>query len=137
MAQSKLKVGVVLCCIAAGFLLLAGFSKEHRTQPQGVNAPSAVTAVPIQLGRDSYGLAMIDNESQTLWVYQFDARGQTFEYLRLITARSFEYDRKLTEWNTGTPTPTQVKKILETIEAQKQQKQEHKIEELQEVLEQD
>jgi len=138
MGHSKLKVFVILFSIAAVFLLLAGFSEEHKSDRSlELNTPPDVTAVPVQLGRDSYGLAMIDNESQTLWVYGFDTRGKTFETLHLIAARSFEYDRKLTEWNTGTPTPTQVKNILDTLESQRQQKQESKIEELQQVLEQE
>ena len=138
MGHSKSKMVVILFSIAAGFLLLAGFSEEHKSgQSLELNTPSEVIAVPIQLGRDSYGLAMIDNKSQTLWVYGFDTRGKTFETLHLIAARSFEYDRKLTEWNTGSPTPTQVKNILETLDSQRQQKQENKIEELQQVLEQE
>ncbi len=100
---------------------------------------AAITVIPIQLGRETYGLAMVDADRQTLWVYEFNARGQTFDQLRLVAARSFEYDRQLTEWNTGTPTPTQVKNIIEAIETQQKQqqrKQEEKIEELQELLEQ-
>ena len=138
MKQPKFKLIVILFFIAAGFLLLAGFSEDHKGgQSLELNTPPGVIAVPIQLGRDSYGVAMIDNKSQTLWVYGFDTRGKTFETLHLIAARSFEYDRKLTEWNTGAPTPTQVKNIIETLESQKQEKQENKIEELQQVLEQE
>jgi len=135
---SKLKMVIILCSIAAGFLLLAGFSEERKDgQSPELNRQTNVIAVPIQLGRDSYGLAMIDNESQTLWVYGFDTRGKTFETLHLVAARSFEFDRKLTEWNTDAPTPTQVKNILETLQSQREQKQENKIEELQQVLEQE
>ena len=124
--------------MAAGFLFFAGFSQEHTGEDAfDVNKSLAITAVPVQLGRESYGLAMIDSEAQTLWVYEFNTRGQAFDQLRLIAARSFEYDRKLTEWNTAAPTPTQVKKILETMETQIQQKQEKKVEELQQLLEQD
>ena len=138
MSRSKLKVVAIMSFITAGFLLLAGFTEEHKGDKSlEANKSPVVIAVPIQLGRDSYGLAMIDNESQTLWVYEFNTRGQTFDQLRLIAARSFEFDRKLTEWNTGTPTPTQVEKILKTVENQRQQKQENKIEELQKVLEQE
>jgi hypothetical protein len=138
MGPLKLKVAAGVICIAAGFLFFAGFSQEHNgPNVFGMEAHAAITAIPVQLGRESYGLAMIDAETQTLWIYEFNTRGQAFDQLRLIAARSFEYDRKLTEWNTAAPTPTQVKKILEAMQTQQEQKQEKKIEELQQVLEQD
>jgi hypothetical protein len=134
----KLKITAGVICIAAGFLCLAGFSQ---VQPDGKQpeASSAITAFPIQLGRDSYGLAMVDIENETVWIYGFNARGQAFDQLRLMAARSFKHDRKLTEWNTATPTPTQVKVMLENLQSQqtqKEQKQQQKIEELQQLLEQ-
>ena len=137
----KLKIAVGVFFIVAGLLFFAGFSQEQ----DGKNAFESekdpiITAVPVQLGRDTYGLAMIDTGTQTLWIYEFNTRGQTFDQLRLIAARSFEYDRKLSEWNTAAPTPTQVKQIVESMQSQqqqKQQKQEQKIEELQQLLEQD
>ena len=142
MGKMKLKVAAGLVCITAGVLFFAGFSQEGNKGESAIDADKspAITAIPVQLGRESYGLAMMDTETQTLWIYEFNTRGQTFGQLRLIAARSFEHDRKLTEWNTASPTPTEVKKILEAIQAQKQvkeQKQEKKIEELQQVLEQD
>ena len=36
---------------------------------------SAVTAVPIQLGRDSYGVAMVDAKSESIWIYEVNTRG--------------------------------------------------------------
>ena len=136
-----MKISAAVICMTAGLLLFVGFSQEQPARPVDtmpqMNAP--VTAVTIQLGRDTYGLAMIDANRQTLWIYEFSARGQTFDQIRLVAARSFEYDRQLTEWNTGSPTPTQVKNIIETIDAQQKQqqrKQEEKIEELQKLLEQ-
>lgn len=126
--------------MAAGFLFFAGFSQEQpRENVSDAAKSSPITAFPVQLGRDSYGLAMIDTENQTLCLYEFNNRGQTFDKLRLIAARSFEYDRKLTEWNTAEPTPAQVKKLVENLQTQqqqKEQKQQQKIEELQQLLEQ-
>lgn len=141
MAKINVKIAAGLVCLAAGLLFFAGFSQENdRENTFDINENPAITAIPVQLGRESYGLAMIDAENQTLWIYEFNTRGQMFTQLRLIAARSFEYDRKLTEWNTAEPTPTQVRNILENIQTQKQEKelkQEKKIEELQQLLEQD
>lgn len=138
MGKMRLKIATGMVCIIVGLLFFAGFAQEQNSEnARGQGDNLTVKAIPVQLGREAYGLAMIDSETQTLWVYEF-MRGQAFGQLRLIAARSFEYDRKLTEWNTAEPTPTQVKKILESLEAQtkeKEQKQEKKIEELQQLLE--
>ncbi len=138
--KPKFKMAAVFLCVAAGILFFAGFSEQQHKEKTLEESVSAVSAVPIQLGRDSYGLALIDAENQTLWIYEFNHRGQTFDQLRLTAARSFAYDRKLTEWNMGDPTPTQVKKILEAIQTAQQEnehKEDKKIEALEQVLEQD
>lgn len=126
--------------MTVGVLLFAGFSEQDgKNTQQGEQSPP-ITAVPVQLSRDAYGLAMIDTQTQTLWLYEFNTRGQAFDHLRLIAARSFKYDRQLTEWNTAAPTPTQVKQIVESMQAQQQQqkqKKQEKVEELQQLLEQD
>ena len=141
MSKLNVKIAAGILLTAAGILFVAGFSEEQNAEKtvDTVQNPG-VTAVPVQLGRDAYGLVMIDSESQTLWVYEFNTRGQTFDQLRLIAARTFAYDRQLTEWNTAAPTPTQVKQIVESMQAQqqeKQEKQQQKVEELQQLLEQD
>ena len=141
--MNKLNVKIVagVLFMAGGVLFFTGFSDEQNTEKTaGTVQRSGVTAIPVQLGRDTYGLAMIDPESQTLWVYEFNLRSQTFDQLRLIAARTFAYDRQLTEWNTAAPTPTQVKQIVESMQVQQQQKlekQQQKVEELQQLLEQD
>ncbi len=131
-----MKAAIGIFCTVIGLLCLVGFSQQR----QNDKSFESIVAVPIQLGRDSYGLALIDAGNQTLWVYEFNNRGQTFDSLRLMAARSFAYDRKLTEWNTGTPTPAQVKKILEAMEKtqlDKEHRADEKVEALEQVLEQE
>ncbi len=136
MVKPKIKAASVIFCAVIGFLCLVGFSEQRYSE----KTSESIVAVPIQLTRDSYGLALIDPGNQTLWVYEFNTRGQTFDHLRLMAARSFAYDRKLTEWNTGTPTPAQVREILEAMEKtqqDKEQRQDSKVEALEQVLEQE
>ena len=83
--------------------------------PQANNSAGNIVVVPVQLGRDSYGIAMVDQLEQRIWVYELNSRGGTHNRLRLLAARNFKYDRLLDDYNTGEPKPGQVKKILERL----------------------
>ena len=83
--------------------------------PQANNSAGNIVVVPVQLGRDSYGIAMVDQLEQRIWVYELNSRGGTHNRLRLLAARNFKYDRLLDDYNTGEPKPEQVKKILERL----------------------
>ena len=74
-----------------------------------------IVVVPIQTARDGYGIAMVDLQGKTLWIYEIGARTGSQSRLRLLAARSWKYDRMLTEYNTGEPTPEQVRAILERL----------------------
>ena len=83
--------------------------------PQANNNAGNIVVVPVQLGRDSYGIAMVDQLEQRIWVYELNSRGGTHNRLRLLAARNFKYDRLLDDYNTGEPKPEQVKNILERL----------------------
>ena len=83
--------------------------------PQVNNNAGNIVVVPVQLGRDSYGIAMVDQLEQRIWVYELSGRSGTHNRLRLLAARNFKYDRLLDDYNTGEPKPEQVKKILERL----------------------
>jgi hypothetical protein len=74
-----------------------------------------VLAVPVQLERDTYGLAMIDTHNQTLWVYELNSRGPVHNRLKLLAARSWVYDKLIRQYNTAEPKPEQVKLLLEDL----------------------
>ncbi len=75
-------------------------------------APSNLTVLPIQIGRDSYGIAMVDSTSEHMWVYEISKSGSN-RRLRLIAARDWKFDKQLSQYNTSEPTPDQVKVLLE------------------------
>ena len=83
-------------------------------QPQ-TGAESGIIVVPIQIERDSYGLAMVDTIGQTLWVYEISSPGPAYNRLRLLAARSWRYDKLLQQYNTAEPKPEQVKLLLENL----------------------
>jgi hypothetical protein len=77
-----------------------------------------ILVVPIQLERNSYGLAMVDTVNQTLWVYELNNRGPAYSRLQLLAARSWQYDRLLQQYNTAEPKPQHVKMLLEGFASQ-------------------
>jgi hypothetical protein len=72
-----------------------------------------IYAFPGQLGPRDYGVFMIDVDSGTLWCYQLE-RGRTGQrYLQLVAARNWLADRYLEEFNVGSPTPSEVRHLVE------------------------
>ena len=74
-----------------------------------------ILVVPVQIARDSFGLAMVDTVGQTLWIYELSGRGPAHRRLRLLAARSWRYDRLLQEFNTDRPGVEEVKMLLESF----------------------
>jgi hypothetical protein len=70
--------------------------------------------MPAQLGPTAFGVYLLDVDSQTICVYR--ALPDT-SHLRLMAARSFQYDRFLEDFNNETLRPKEVQKL---VEAQRQ-----------------
>jgi hypothetical protein len=87
---------------------------------------SEILVVPIQIERDKYGLAMVDTVGQTLWIYELNSTGPAHSRLRLLAARSWQYDRLLKQYNTAELKPEQVRMLLEEEELGKQPKEQVK-----------
>lgn len=102
----------VLCLFFMGGRLSSPASAQMELQAGG---DSRILVVPVQIGRDSYGLAMVDTVAQTLWIYELNSRGPAHKRLTLLAARSWRYDRLLQRYNTGEPKPEQVKMLLENL----------------------
>lgn len=102
----------VLCLFFAGGKLGSPASAQVELQ---TGSDGRILVVPVQIARDSYGLAMVDTASQTLWVYELNSRGPVHKRLRLLAARSWRYDRLLQELNTDRPKPEEVKMLLESL----------------------
>jgi hypothetical protein len=85
-----------------------------------------ILVVPIQIERDKYGLAMIDMVNQTLWIYELNSMGPAHNRLKLLAARSWQYDRMLKQYNTSEPKPEQIRMLLEEENQGKQIKEQAK-----------
>ena len=78
---------------------------------EGVLCDQGFLAVPAQLASDAYGLYLIDLRNQTILLYGYG--GMSSKGLRLISARSFRYDRQLADFNSGKPSPQDVQQLLQ------------------------
>ena len=71
-----------------------------------------VLAIQAHLSTDVYGLYLIDLKNQTILLYGYG--GPWSRGLRLLSARSFQYDRKLLDFNSGKPSPREVQQLIES-----------------------
>lgn len=110
---------VLLCLFFIGSKLGSPTNVQAQLQAAG---NEQIMVVPIQLERDSFGLAMVDTFAETLWIYEINTHGPAHSRLKLLAARSFKYDRKLKQYNTAEPTPEQVRILLENLEKLKNKK---------------
>jgi hypothetical protein len=111
--------------LLAAFIILGGLCLFFIANKLGSPAPAqaelqaamegGILAIPVQIARDSYGLAMVDTAGQTVWIYELNNRGPAHSRLKLLAARSWRYDRLLQQYNTAEPKPEQVKIILENL----------------------
>jgi hypothetical protein len=115
-------LGVVALFFAGSKL---GSPASAKAELQAVSN-NEILVVPIQIERDKYGLAMMDMVNQTLWIYELNSMGPAHNRLRLLAARSWQYDRLLKQYNTSEPKPDQVKMLLEEEESGKQMKEQVK-----------
>ena len=111
----------VLCLFLVGIKLSSPVSARAELQAEA-DSDSGILVVPVQIERDSYGLAMVDTVSQTLWIYELNNRGPARNRLRLLAARSWRYDRLLQQYNTAEPKPEQVKMLLENLGQRQKQR---------------
>ncbi|HPB92477.1 MAG TPA: hypothetical protein PLR31_02870 [Anaerohalosphaeraceae bacterium] len=118
MASSNLlrfTVGAAVGLLAAMLLFHTPISPYTAQASADLASGSAILAVPIQISRENQGIALIDTRNRTLWIYELFDRQTGFKQIRLMAARSWEYDRLLTEWNSAEPTPQQIRTVLENI----------------------
>jgi hypothetical protein len=132
--NSKTERKWLLPAVIAGAVLCLIFMAGRFGQPAKAHAElqadtdSGISVIPVQLTRDSYGLAMVNTVEQTIWLYEIDNRSPAHNRLRLLAARSWKYDRLLENYNTADPKPEQVKMMLEKL-AQQQKPQNSEIQE--------
>lgn len=107
--NAALLVVVIVCLLGRGNGP-SWFMQPAMAQQQAPIAGGAgVFIMPGQLTNNSWGCYLLDVDSQTLCTYQFRPGEQT---LRLLAARSYRWDRQLSNMNTQ-PSPNDIKELLD------------------------
>ena len=75
-----------------------------------------------QLDKNSYGVFMMDVDNRTLWCYQYLPATRK---MRLVAARSFDYDRYLEDYCNDGPTKDEVKALLDDQRRIKERRQQN------------
>lgn len=116
-SEKWLVVAALLAAVMAGALIGRTWVQPSAfaEAPLAGYSDGQVVVVPVQTGRDSYGLAMADMRAERLWVYEIEPRGPARKRLRLLAARNWHHDKLLDEYNTAEPTPAQVKEMVEKL----------------------
>jgi hypothetical protein len=78
-------------------------------QQMPIGGGAGVFIVPGQFSTNTWGCYLMDVDAQTLCAYQFYPGDKQ---LRLIAARYFRNDRKLKDFNTGSPSPDEVAQLI-------------------------
>ncbi len=68
--------------------------------------------LPLRLGAKSWGLALVNPRRRVFCVYRFLENASR---LRLVAARDYRYDMLLRDYNNTSPTPAQVKAMVEMM----------------------
>lgn len=109
----SIAVFAILWLAVSGFF---SFSPEYAdAQVPELTGSSDIRTVPVRIGRESYGIAMVDTTAQTIWLYRINNRGPSHKRLELIAARTWKYDKLLEEFNSADPSPEQVKILLQGL----------------------
>lgn len=102
---------MALGALATGLLVEAGRSLAddgRPLQPVPGGGDGSILAVTGEIGRDSYGIYLVDLSNQTICVYQYQTAQKT---LKLLAARTFAYDTQLDEYNSE-PSPRQIREMV-------------------------
>ncbi len=65
-----------------------------------------------QLTANTFGVFMVDVDAGTIWCYEYIMAGGQ-KRLRLVTARSWIYDRYLEEYNVDAPSVSDIQRMVE------------------------
>ena len=108
-------LAVLLSIIATALVMRSatGLASPAWAQSSNMVGGRGVYAFSGRLTSQAYGVFMLDVDAGTLWCYELDDGANTALQLRLVSARSWLFDRELQEFNTAAPVPSQVRELLQ------------------------
>jgi len=110
-SAAKWLIAALLAVIAACLVIEVGWTTSSaRAQVVGAGGAPQAFAVAGKVTPETYGLYLVDLKRGTICVYQYLPASRR---LRLMAARLFVYDQQLEDFNNESPTPREVKKLVE------------------------
>ncbi len=79
---------------------------------EGMRLPDGTYLLPAQLGRNDWGFMLIDPQRHVLAVYRILPSASR---IRLLAVRDYRYDLLLKDFNNSSPTPFQVKGMVQSV----------------------
>lgn len=80
--------------------------------PQPIAGGGSLYLMPAQFTDRSWGCYLLDIDTQTLCAYRYHPTNDGTD-LQLVAARKVTYDRRLTNFNTKSPSPDEVRQWVE------------------------
>lgn len=103
---------ILVLAVSLTFILTSRDTATAQAQ-QSLAGGRGVFAFTGQIDRDTFGLFMIDVDTETIWCYEMSEGRRGTRELKLIAGRSYEFDRYLKNFNTASPSYRDVRDLLE------------------------
>ena len=101
---------IAVICVLATFLLLDHRNSLNADLPG--NQGGKIQAIPVQIKPGFEAIALIDQDQQTLCLYQYQAHKPPHQALTLLAVRSYQWDVLLEDYNNDGPRPGEVRDIV-------------------------
>lgn len=111
-------ISISLAVIAVTMVLRpgGGFDRTAFAQSSRSAGAHGIYSFSGQIGKNAYGVFMVDVDMGTIWCYRFD---QGSKVLTLVAGRDWNFDRHLKNWSTSPP-PEVIEQELEKRRAAQQ-----------------
>lgn len=107
-------IAVVLAFRASGERLPGFLPAAYGQAGAGFTPPIAggggVFIMPAQFSQSVWGVYLLDIDAQTIAAYTYQPGPKRLD---LVAARTYRFDRRLQNFNTGVPSPEEVRELVE------------------------
>ena len=110
--NAALMLAVLIALLSRGGTPTFLSAASAALSPQPIAGGGNLYLMPAQFSTNSWGCYVLDIDTQALCAYRYHPTNDGAD-LQLVAARKIAYDRKLTNFNTGKPSPNEVKQMVE------------------------
>lgn len=103
-------IAAALVVIAVCLVMLVDRRSVAHAQSVSHAGARGVFAFTGQLTKNTYGVFLVDVDTATVWCYEY-VPGKP--ELRLVAGRTWTFDRYLKNFNAGSPSPEEIRELVE------------------------